>query len=243
MELTDNTNNINLNEYLNTNRGNTDNSIEESVNNESSYLPKHAKTTIRRYTTPPKPKFDNNIIKASTNPHSITNRKQSYHQLHEQLLIPFSPVTAQSNRSEIVSVPQKSPFITFVNVSALAKFTNVNNNINTNEKERNTPRNTSVSLSMCYQKHINDDNFYNLFPKNKKKFLFPQKKHTIKQNTLIHDINTYNKKFVIKDRTVNYVYDAYRFKELTEKDEFVNKIKEDLFSKKYNAQIKAFNNI
>ena len=55
MDLTDNTNNVNLNEYLNTNRGNVDNSIEDSVNKESTLLPKHAKTTIRRCNTPTKP--------------------------------------------------------------------------------------------------------------------------------------------------------------------------------------------
>ena len=79
--------------------------------------------------------------------------------------------------------------------------------------------------------------------KNTKRFEFPQRQHKLKSFIFCHDINKYNRNYVNKDHTVNYAHNAYRIKELYQNDNFVNKIKNDLFSFRYSNQLKVFNDI
>ena len=90
---------------------------------------------------------------------------------------------------------------------------------------------------------VKDDDFFTLQEKNIKRFEFPQRQHKLKSFTFCHDINKYNRNYVIKDHTVNYVHDAYKVKELYQDDNFVNRIKNDLFSFRYSNQLKAFNDL
>ena len=76
-----------------------------------------------------------------------------------------------------------------------------------------------------------------------RRFAFPQRQHKLKSFTFCHDINKYNRNYVIKDHTVNYAHDAYKIKKLYTDDNFVNKIKNDLFTLRYSNQLKAFNDL
>lgn len=186
------------------------------------------------FSKPKKPQFFNNILNYSVFP--------SKRHFHTQT-IPFEASTNTSNRKEIdLTLSHKNPFITFVNDSKLESLNNVHNNINNSITSNTIPKN-SKSLTGSYEKYIKDEKFFYLNGKKQKKFVLPQKKYILKEYTFVHDINDYNRKYVIKDHTVNYAHDAYKVRQLYEKDNFVNIIKNDLFSLKFSNRLKAFSNL
>lgn len=181
-----------------------------------------------------KPKFYNNILN-----YSVFPAKKHFH----TQTIPFESSTNTSNRKEIdLTLSHKNPFITFVNDSKLESINNVHNNINNSITSNSFPKNKK-SLTNSYEKFIKDEKFFYLHGKKHKKFVLPQKKYKLNEYTFVHDINDYNRKYVIKDHTVNYAHDAYRVRQLYEKDNFVNMIKNDLFSLKFSNRLKAFSNL
>ena len=185
-----------------------------------------------------KPKFNNNILN-----HSSLPTLKSFH----TQTIPFDPLCNQSNKKEIESSQyQKTAFITYVNYSYMEQKKNISNNINNNESNANISTRTikpSNRYILSYDSLIKDDDFFSLQVKKQRRFAFPQRQHKLKSFTFCHDINKYNRNYVIKDHTVNYAHDAYKIKKLYTDDNFVNKIKNDLFTLRYSNQLKAFNDL
>lgn len=185
-----------------------------------------------------KPKFNNNILN-----HSSLPTLKSFH----TQTIPFDPLCNQSNKQEIESCQyQKTAFITYVNYSYVEQKKNISNNINNNGSNANISTRTikpSNRYILSYDSLIKDDDFFSLQVKKQRRFAFPQRQHKLKSFTFCHDINKYNRNYVIKDHTVNYAHDAYKIKKLYTDDNFVNKIKNDLFTLRYSNQLKAFNDL
>ena len=156
-----------------------------------------------------KPKFNNNILN-----HSSLPTLKSFH----TQTIPFDPLGNKSNKQEIESSQyQKTAFITYVNYSYIEQKKNISNNINSNESKANISTRTlkpSNRYIPSYDSLIKDDDFFTLQGKKQKRFVFPQRQHKLKSFTFCHDINKYNRNYVLKEHTVNYAHDAYKIKKL-----------------------------
>lgn len=80
-------------------------------------------------------------------------------------------------------------------------------------------------------------NLYNYFPKDYKNN--NAKNYKIKNYLKIHDINYFNKKFFHVNPLNSYEINSYKIKQIFQKDEFINKIKNDVSSLKFNSNIRA----
>lgn len=116
-------------------------------------------------------------------------------------------------------------------------FPKIINNFTRNKSYKIFNQNKCFSITS-----INDEKFYRT-TKPHKVFSFPKKYFTIRQYRPCHDSNNFNINNLFTDHTKKYQTNSYKLKQLVEKDKFINKIKKDLMSLKYNNQIKPLDNL
>ena len=106
-------------------------------------------------------------------------------------------------------------------------------------------RNQSVFLKQKKNfslQSFNDEKYFRLFKK-EKKFSFPKYKFIINQYRINHDINLFNKNHIFTDYIKEYEKNAYKLKEVVQKDKFINMIKCDLLKLKFNNRLKPFDDL
>lgn len=120
---------------------------------------------------------------------------------------------------------------------------------------RKTSNGSSTSLSSLFGKKdkiankfkfinsTHDDGFFMSRETWARKVKLPPKEFNFHKNRLYHDFNFFNRNYVIRDHTDTIEYNGYKIKNLINNDEYVDKIKRDLFDLKFDKQVKPYINL
>ena len=146
------------------------------------------------------------------------------------------------NHSELDS---KNSFITMLPINSVSKKEKSLPAIHVYLKNNKLSRNKSIYLKQKKNfslQSFNDEKYFRLIKK-EKKCSFPKYKFIINQYRINHDINSFNKSHIFTDYIKQYEKNAYKLKEVVQKDKFINMIKCDLLKLKFNNRLKPFDDL
>ena len=137
---------------------------------------------------------------------------------------------SNSNNTDMIKIDSPSAFITLVPIKK-----SHSKQISCDLSQYKNQQNKNFEL-IAY----NDENCF-VSSRPKKSVSFPKKIITLKQYRIFHDINSYNLSNLIVDYMKDYEKNSYKIKKLVNDSKFLEKIKKDLISLKYDNRIKLFN--
>ena len=146
------------------------------------------------------------------------------------------------NHSELDS---KNSFITNLPINSVFKKEKSLPAIHVYLQNNKFSRNQSIYLRQKKNfslQSFNDEKYFRLIKK-EKKFSFPKYKFIINQYRINHDINSFNRSHMFIDYIKQYEKNAYKLKEVAQKDKFINMIKCDLLKLKFNNRLKPFDDL
>ena len=146
------------------------------------------------------------------------------------------------NHSELDS---KNSFITMLPINSVSKKEKSLPAIHVYLQNNKLSRNKSIYLKQKKNfslQSFNDEKYFRLIKK-EKKCSFPKYKFIINQYRINHDINSFNKTHIFTDYIKQYEKNAYKLKEVVQKDKFINMIKCDLLKLKFNNRLKPFDDL
>lgn len=146
------------------------------------------------------------------------------------------------NHSELDS---KNSFITMLPINSVSKKEKSLPAIHVYLQNNKLSRNKSIYLKQKKNfslQSFNDEKYFRLIKK-EKKCSFPKYKFIINQYRINHDINSFNKSHIFTDYIKQYEKNAYKLKEVVQKDKFINMIKCDLLKLKFNNRLKPFDDL
>ena len=146
------------------------------------------------------------------------------------------------NHSELDS---KNSFITMLPINSVSKKEKSLPAIHVYLQNNKLSRNKSIYLKQKKNfslQSFNDEKYFRLIKK-EKKCSFPKYKFIINQYRINHDINSFNKSHIFTDYIKQYEKNAYKLKEVVQKDKFINMIKCDLIKLKFNNRLKPFDDL
>jgi len=146
------------------------------------------------------------------------------------------------NHSELDS---KNSFITMLPINSVSKKEKSLPAIHVFLQNNKLSRNKSIYLKQKKNfslQSFNDEKYFRLIKK-EKKCSFPKYKFIINQYRINHDINSFNKSHIFTDYIKQYEKNAYKLKEVVQKDKFINMIKCDLLKLKFNNRLKPFDDL
>ena len=146
------------------------------------------------------------------------------------------------NHSELDS---KNSFITMLPINSVSKKEKSLPAIHVYLQNNKLSRNKSIYLKQKKNfslQSFNDEKYFKLIKK-EKKCSFPKYKFIINQYRINHDINSFNKSHIFTDYIKQYEKNAYKLKEVVQKDKFINMIKCDLLKLKFNNRLKPFDDL
>ena len=140
-----------------------------------------------------------------------------------------------SKNSFITGLPINSVFQKEKSLPAIQVY------LQNNKYSRNKPFYLKQKKNFSLQS-FNDEKYFRLI-KREKKCSFPKYKFIINQYRINHDINSFNRSHMFTDYIKQYEKNAYKLKDVVQKEQFINMIKCDLLKLKFNNKLKPFDDL